>query len=157
MSMSEQEVLKKLDIRDFGHITPQKFTAFVPMLDNMDSEVAEKLIGQIPEFTKTMSEALEGCKQAIEKASDQNAESTKRFYDICDEIISALKDFASQEDIPFEQKQYYIEKMKEIAQMANEKDSENKGFLTKLASYAAAALGVAVVAAAYFLGGGNDA
>lgn len=48
-------------------------------------------------------------------------------FDIYNEVVTALKSCLAKDDMPFEEKKYYIEKMVEIAKMAESKDTENKG------------------------------
>lgn len=153
--MSEQEVLRQLDIPDFRHMTKDKVMAFASMLNSMEPEVAKKAIEQFPQFAKMSLEALEDYKHVIDQTLDQNSASTKQCYDIYNDIISTLRSCASQENIPFEQKKYYIEQMKEIAQIASEKDSENKSFIWKILGAAAAVCLVALAIGGTLLGGSS--
>ena len=43
-TLSEQKVLKKLDIPDFRHLTKDKIIAFASLLPQMDTEVAKKAL-----------------------------------------------------------------------------------------------------------------
>ena len=127
-SLTEQKVLKKLGIPDFRHVTKEKVMDFASLLDRMDPQVAMKAIQQFPDFAKTTLSALEEYKSVMDKTLDANDKSTQRCYDIYDEVISALKTCATKDDIPFEEKRYYIESMKEVAQIAGAKDNDNKKF-----------------------------
>ena len=61
---------------------------------------------------------------------------------------------AQKEDIPFEEKRYYIDKMIEIAKMADEKDRENKGFTWKvIGAFSVAAISIIGIGASAL--GGN--
>lgn len=154
--MSEQEVLQRLDIPDFRHMSKDKVMAFASMLNSMEPEVAKKAIEQFPQFAKMTLEALEDYKQVIDRSLDQNADSTKQCYTIYNEILVALRCCVSQENIPFEQKRYYIEQMKEIAQMAERKDSQNKAFIWKVLSTAATLVLAVAVIGGSVLGGKAD-
>lgn len=154
-ALTEQQVLQQLDIPDFRHMSKDKVMTFVSMLSNMEPEVAEKAIEQFPQFTKMALEALEDYKHVLDQALDQNSANTKRCYDIYNDILSTLRSCVSQENIPFEQKKYYFEKMKEIAQMASEKDSENKAFIWKIIEAAAGVVLIALVIGGTLLGGSS--
>lgn len=130
--IKEQELLNTLDIPDFRHMTKDKVMSFASMLQNMDPEVAKKAIEQFPEFASMALQALSDYKGVMEKTLDENSESSKQCFNVFNEVLSALKQCASKEDLPFEEKQYYIEKMMDIARMAESKDSENKGFNWKM-------------------------
>lgn len=54
--ITETEALKSLDISDFRHPTKDTMIKMVSMLDQMDPEVAEKILEQFPEFASTARE-----------------------------------------------------------------------------------------------------
>jgi len=130
--LSEREVLQQLNIPDFRHITKDKIMTFASMLQNMEPEVAKKALEQFPEFAKMALEVLKDYKSVMEKTLDGNSTSSKECYDIYNEVLDALKSCLEKDDLPFEEKKYYIDKMMEIAKMAENKDSENKGFNWKM-------------------------
>ena len=137
--MTEQQVLDKLDIPDFRHMTKDKVISFASMLSNMDPEVAKEALEQFPEFSKTVIELATDCKDAIEKGFAGNSESTKVCHEVCITIIDSLKSQLDKDDLPFEERKYYIEKMMEAAQMVQQKDSENKNFIWKVLGLAGVA------------------
>lgn len=154
--LTEREVLNKLDIPDFRHMSKDKVMTFVSMLNSMEPEVAKKAIEQFPEFSRMTLEALQDYKGVMEKSIDANSVSSKQCFDIYNEIVSALKKCLECPDLSFEEKKYYIEQMKEIAQMSGAKDSENKSFLWKALGIGALAVIVTVGAGITALGGNVD-
>ena len=126
--LSEKEVLKKLDIPDFRHLTKDKVVSFASMVSQMDPAVAEKAIEQFPQFANVTLEALQDYKSVLDKTLDKNSESANRCYDIYDKITDALTKCLDDDDITFEEKKYYIEQLKEIAHMAEARDIDNKKF-----------------------------
>jgi glycyl-tRNA synthetase alpha subunit len=126
--LTEREVLQQLNIPDFRHITKDKVMTFASMLQNMEPEVAKKVLEQFPEFAKMTLEVLKDYKEVMEKTLDNNSESSKQCFDIYNEVMNALKSCLAKDDISFEEKKFYIDKMMEIAKMAESKDLENKGF-----------------------------
>lgn len=153
--LSEKDVLKQLDIPDFRHLSKDKVMQFASMLDNMDPEVAKAAIKQFPDFANLTLEALKDYRGVIEKAIDADKDGTKQCLDIYNQIILALSHCVEKDDIPFEEKQYYIEKMMEIADMANEKNSEGKAFLWKVVAVASSVASVAIALGAAALTGGR--
>ncbi|OQA63837.1 MAG: hypothetical protein BWY38_03102 [Ignavibacteria bacterium ADurb.Bin266] len=154
--LTEREVLQQLNIPDFRHITKDKIMTFASMLQNMDPEVAKKALEQFPEFAKMVLEVLKDYRSVMEKTLDGNSASSKQCYDIYNEVIDALKICLAKDDLPFEEKKYYIEKMMEIAKMAESKDTENKGFNWKLISLGTAAVFTVVGIGASVLGGNTN-
>ena len=66
-SLTEAQVLKKLDIVDFRHLTKEKVMSMATMLDKMDPEVAKKALEQFPEFASTMRQILSEYKQSLDE------------------------------------------------------------------------------------------
>lgn len=154
--LTERKVLQQLDIPDFRHITKDKVMTFASMLQNMEPEVAKKALEQFPEFAKMTLEVLKDYKGVMEKTLDENSASSKQCYDIYNEVVGALKSCLAKDDLPFEEKKYYIEKMMEIAKMAESKDTENKGFNWKMISLGAFAVFTVVGISASILGGNTN-
>ncbi|MFD1850775.1 hypothetical protein [Oceanobacillus bengalensis] len=154
--LTEQEVLQQLNIPDFRYITKDKVMTFATMLQNMDPEVAKKALEQFPEFAKMTLEVLKDYKGIMEKTLDENSVSSKQCYDIYNEVMDALKSCLAKDDLPFEEKKYYIEKMMEIAKMAESKDTENKGFNWKMISLGTVAVFTVVGIGASILGGNTS-
>lgn len=154
--LSEAQVLRALDIPDFRHMTKDKVIQFASMIQTMDPAVAQKALEQFPNFAEMSLEALKDYKSVLEKAADKNAESSENCMNIYGQIIKSLQDCLSKENIPFEEKKFYIEQMKEIAKSVDQKDTENKKFNAGLVTAGFAALAFVVGGAAALLGGKLD-
>jgi hypothetical protein len=152
--LTEQQVLNQLNIPDFRHITKDEVMTFASMLQNMEPEVALKALDQFPEFAKLALQALSEYKSVLENALDDNTESSKQCFIMYNTVMDTLKSCAEKEDIPFDEKKYYIEKMIEITKMAESKDTENKKFNWKIVS-AGAFVVIAVVGIGASILGGN--
>lgn len=96
--MSEQKVLKKLDIVDFRHLTKDKVIKMASMLDKMDPEVAKKALEQFPEFASTTKEMLQDYKESLDKGLESNNDSVSKVYDTYNTIIVALQKELEKED-----------------------------------------------------------
>lgn len=138
--LTEKQVLSKLKIEDFRHLTKDKVIAMASMLDKMDPEVAKKALEQFPDFAKTMKEVLIEYKESLDTMLKENGDSVKSYYDSCDVILSTLQKELDREDLSFEDRKYIIDKMMEVNQMKGMKDSENKKFLATLAMCGVAAV-----------------
>lgn len=154
--LTEREVLQQLSIPDFRHISKDKVMNFASVLQNMDPEVAKKALEQFPEFAKMTLEVLKDYKGILEKTLDGNLASSKQCYDIYNEVMNALQSCLAKDDLPFEEKKYYIEKMMEIAKMAESKDTENKEFNWKMVSLGTVAVFTVVGLGASILGGNTN-
>jgi len=137
--MTEHEVLKKLGIKDFRHVTKDKVITFASMFTKMDPITRQKALDQFPYYAGAIIELATDYKDIIEKGLAGNAESTKACHEVCTIIINSLKSQLEKDDLPFEERKYYIEKMMEAAQMMRQKDSENKNFTWNILVLAGAA------------------
>ena len=90
-SMTEQNVLKKLGINDFGQLKRENCMQFASILDKMEPEVAQKALEQFPEFAKTSKEILCGYREIIERGILSNDASMKAVYDAYNSIMDALQ------------------------------------------------------------------
>lgn len=121
--LDEKDVLKKLDIPDFRHMSKDKIMEFCSMYDRIDPEVAKAAIAQFPEFAKMLLDAAEDYKEILQDSLDKADESTKAVFESYDFILETLRACASDESLSEEDKRYYIDKMVEIAQMKDQKGS----------------------------------
>lgn len=154
--LTEQKVLKTLDIADFRHLTKDKVIAMASMLDKMDPEVAKKALEQFPEFASTAKEMLIGYKETLDKGLEANKESVQTYYASCNSIIEALQKLLENENMSCEERKYIIDKMLEVSKLMGEKDSENKRFVATLSVIGATAVGVISFALATALGGNTQ-
>lgn len=151
-TLTEKQVLKKIGIPDFRHLSKEKVMKFATMLPHMDPEVAKKALEQFPEFSKTTKEMLVEYKEYLDKGLASNDKSIMTCYDAGNAIISSLQKELGKEELSFEERKYIIDKMMEVSKMMNEKDSENKKFLAFMAMLAGTVVTVGVGALASALG-----
>ena len=152
-TLSEAQVLKKLDIVDFRHLTKEKVMSMATMLDKMDPEVAKKALEQFPEFAKTMRQILSEYKQSLDEGMKQNAEGVKTYYDTCDAIIASCQKELEKENLSFEERSFILEQMVLVAKMKGDQNSEDKRFIVIMSVLGLAAIGVTAGALITALGG----
>lgn len=154
--LTEQQVLHQLDIPDFRHVTKDKVMTFASMLQNMEPEVAKKALEQFPEFAKMTLDVMREYKGVLERSLEDNSASSKQCFDAYNTVLNALKSCLDKENLPFDEKKYYLDRMTEIAKMAESKDTENKKFNWKIISTGAVAVIAVVVIGASLLGGNTN-
>ena len=152
--LSEKKVLKKLGIDDFTQMTKNQIVDLAGMMDRMSPEVAQKAMEQFPEFSNASREMLLDYKDSLDKTIASNDKSMESFYKNCTTIIDSLQKELDNDKLTFKEKKYIIEQMKDIADMMDRKDSENKVLLTSLASFATIAVSAAVLGVTALIGTG---
>jgi len=151
--LTEQQVLKQLEISDFRHMTKDKVMSFASMLQSMDPEVAKRALAQFPEFSKMALAAMKEYKSVVEKTLDADSESARQFNDMCDKVIDALAKCMEKDDLTVDEILLINERMTKVLEMAAGKDSESKRFkLTTLITLAGVVV-IVVGTAASALGG----
>lgn len=128
-TLTEQKVLKKLDIPDFRHLSKDKVLTFASLLPNMDPEVAKKALEQFPNFASTSLDVMREYKELIKDTLKDNSESIKTCFDMYDRVMESLEKMMDNDALSFEEQVYILEQMKEIAHAVDKKESENKKFL----------------------------
>lgn len=132
-TLSEEQVLKKLDIPDFRHLSKDKVITFATMLPKMDREVAMKALEQFPDFASTSLNMLKELRGSLDKIIDNSNESTKSSIEAYYIVLDSLKSMLNDDNLSFDEKTYILENMKEVSRLIDKKDIENKQFSLKIA------------------------
>ncbi|MCR5166116.1 MAG: hypothetical protein K6C13_02710 [Oscillospiraceae bacterium] len=154
-NLSEEQVLKKLNIPDFRHLSKDKVMTFFSMLPNMDPEVAKKAIEQFPVYASAVKEIVSDYMCFINKVLSDNEESVQNYYECCRLILSSLSKMLEQEDLSFDDKKYIIDRMLEVESHIAKKDTENKRHRAIIVSFVSAVI-VSVIGGLAVVLGGNS-
>ncbi len=152
-TLKEREVLRRLGINDFRHMTKDKVIEFATMLNQMDPEVAKKALEQFPNLTEYALTIFETYRKTQENVLNSNQASNQAVMNMLDSVLKTLQKQLEDGNLSVEEKQVFIDKMVEVLKMAQEQDQQNKKFLKDIAnkalagtiflvSIAAAAIGV---------------
>ncbi len=123
--LSEKEVLRRLGIKDFRHLTKANVLELASMLDKMNPKVARKALDQFPKFVDTAKEMLADYKAILDKRVKENDRSVQAVYNSCNKIIALLQEELYNEKLTFSDKRYIIQKIKDVADMMGRKDTKN--------------------------------
>ena len=134
--MTETEVLHRLDIPDFRHLTKDKVIELFSLYPQMDPEVAKHAIEQFPQFAKTMSDIAKEYSELSKKVLEEDQKDSKKFYDICESIINALNAEMNNMELPFDQKKEYFEQMQRVVGMLNTRRNQDQNFKLKMTAMA---------------------
>lgn len=121
---TEVQVLKKLDIPDFRHLSKDKVIAFASMIPKMDPEVAKKALEQFPNFASTTLDVMKEYRGVIENVLQDDKESTQVCYDMYDRVMTSLEKILHEENLTFDEKIYILDQMKLVADAVSQKDYE---------------------------------
>lgn len=151
---TEQQVLKKLDIPDFRHLTKEKSRCFCRQwFQKMNPEVAKKALEQFPNFASTSLDILKEYRSVIQEAMEDDRESIRSCYDMYNRVMDSLEKMLDNDDLTFEQKTYILDQMQEVAAAVADKDSEKSRNRLKLIGVIGGVAAAIVAALASSLGG----
>ena len=151
-TLSEKKVLKKLGIKDFRHMTKDKLVQFASMLPKMDPEVAKAALSQFPSFSGLAKDLTEQLSIMVGREFDLSSDSQKAFFDACNRILTSLEKELEDDDIDSDERNRIEDKMIQVAQMLDKKDTDNKKRAEHVTEIVAGICGVIVLAAAAILG-----
>ena len=151
-TLTEQKVLKQLDITDFSHMTKDKVVEFASLLPRMAPEVAEKALAQFPEYARMATEMVKTYKGIIDEMLAANKADVQNFYDFCNSILTSLQKQLDVEGLSEEARDAINEKMITVARMISDKISENKQFWKDVLGIAGKVLGGIALLAGSVLG-----
>ena len=125
--MTETEVLHKLDIPDFRHLTKDKVIELFSLYPQMDPEVAKHAIEQFPQFSKTMIDISREYADIIKKTLEDDQRDAEKFFEICANIIDSLDAELEDSELEFDQKKVCFEHIQWVVeQMNNRREADQK-------------------------------
>ena len=147
--LSENDIKRKLKVRDLGQLSKDKTAQLVTLLPEMEPEVAIKMIEQFPEFSKLATSMVGYLKETVSQVLAENRDSTKHAFRAYQLLLNDLSEQLKKPLISTKEKHFITEKMLEVADRIAALDAENKNFLQKLAvGFGTVALAVVAIAGA---------
>lgn len=155
LTANEENILNFHMKENFRDVTNENVKEVVSIFEKLDPEVAMTLIDKMPEAIKGMAEICGFYADLQKKVTDSCESMTKSCYETEDKIVDTLAKEVGK-DIPFEQKQYYIDKMENAVERKERKDTEHRLTMEKVIQYGGFALVAALsIVASIFLGGSS--
>lgn len=153
LTTSEKRALEFMQKDNFRGISKNNVMQLMSILDKVDPDVAKSLIAQMPEVVKGVVENEKAYAGVLTKGIESCDMSTSSCFQTEDDIVKALQKEIDKEDTPFEQKQYYFEKMAEAAERKEHNDTEHKNNILTILKYSGEALMIGlIITAGIFIG-----
>lgn len=126
--MTETQVLSRLGIQDFRHMTKDKVLAFASMLHELDPETAKEAINQFPNFSTMIAELVVDYREMVSCLSDNNKSVSEECLTILNGIANTLSIHSGNADSTYEDRRFCIEQLVVVAGMAAEIDRSTKEY-----------------------------
>lgn len=124
--MTEKQLLKKLDIPDWRHLSKDKVAMFASNINILDPEVARAVLAQIPKFSETSLELVQGMQDSFKTSIS----TVKEIDTIALQDIQTLAE-RLEEQLPTasdELKPQYIDAIIKLASMEKDISESHKKF-----------------------------
>lgn len=150
--MNEEEVLKKLGIPDFRHLSKNTAIEFIGSIPQMDPEVAKKALEQFPELANMALGLAKEYKEGLEKAFEENGKSSDASLAVINAIIEVLTEELKKEECTAEERLHIIDKLTDLAKLTTEVHKDNQNFILKGLAIFAGVVGTVAIGAIAVLG-----
>lgn len=141
--MSEEEVLKRLDIPDFRHLSKVKAIEFISAIPQMDKDVAIKALEQFPELANTALGIAKETKESLLAAFDANDKSSQVTLACINTVIEVLSQELEKEELSSEEKLHIVDCLTKLAEESRKLHKDNQNFILKgLVAFASVAAAV---------------
>ena len=155
LTPDEAHVLDLLKKDNFRGISKDNVMNVVSIFNKVDPEVAKALIAQMPEAIRGMVEIEKLYADLLGKGVDSCSASTASCCSSEDKIIDTCAKEVEKE-IPFVEKQYFVNKMEDAVIRKEAKDTEHKETIITVIKYGGMALGAGLLfVAGMFFGNTN--
>lgn len=153
LTPKEAHTLELLKEDNFRGVTKDDAPEVASLFEKLEPEVAKALIEQLPEAIKGTVEIERLYSGLLTKGVDSCTSTTDSCFITEDKLVDVLAEEVKK-DIPFEQKQYYVDQMVGAASRKEKKDTEHRETLDKMYKYGGMVLAFgAGVVLAILLGG----
>lgn len=129
--MSEEEVLKRLDIPDFRHLSKAKAIEFISAIPQMDKDVAIKALEQFPELANTALGIAKETKESLLAAFDANDKSSQVTLACINTVIEVLSQELEKEELSSEEKLHIVDCLTKLAEESRKLHKDNQNFILK--------------------------
>jgi len=131
MSISDKEALEILAIPSWRNLSRDKFMNFLALLPDLDKETQLRAIEQMPSISNFILETNAKIIEASKNVTEKNKEATDILINSLNEMQMCFQEQLKREDLSYEDRMLFCEKLIDLAKIYVELDKTNKGFLEK--------------------------
>ena len=150
---TEYDSLMKKTESEFGKLVNKLDIELNPGLDKLNPEVAVKVLEQMPEVNSTIRKSMSKAQAVNEKSLAANDSSVQSCYKVIDKNAEVYRQLLLNGNLLPDEKKFFAEELRSYAQMAYNKDNENKGFISQESLKTIALIGGGIILAAIGVGG----
>ena len=150
--ITQEQVLKALNIESFRNLSKDKIMEFVSLIPNMDKDVAISIINQFLAYAELASNMVAQLNTMCDAALKENSISQKEVIESYKLILDSLSEVLKKDNISPEERAAITDKMILVADKISAKDTENKEFINNILKYGTSIIGGVLILGATILG-----
>lgn len=150
--MTEQQLLKELDIPDWRHMSKDKLIMFANNMSELNPEVAKAAIAQFPKFSEMGTEMVRLMNGSLDKIVENEKNVDRQSYELNKQILNSLDKRLNKRFLfPGERKQI-IESMVQVSNNLAAMDKSHKAMIADAFKVVGNVAGGALMLAGALLG-----
>lgn len=150
--ISEKQLLKKLNIPDWRHMSKDKLTTFISSLPYLDPEVAKAAINQFPNFSEFVKDMIKVMQENADKSINSDEKTSLASIDFLQQTRDALFLQLDSEELSENERLRILDGILELNKMTLELNKQRQNFLLKNSAIIATAIGTLALTAVSILG-----
>lgn len=154
--LSEKQVLRKLKIDDFRHLSKDTVMRFASSIQRMDPEVAKKAIEQFPNFAKAVKDGVVEYKDLAEKVIKSGDKDHDALISMIEAEHQQLIKMLDEKELNFNEKLQIMERLSKLQEKVEHANREMRIYRLKVAGGILAVILIAILSLATVLGGNSE-
>lgn len=150
--ISEKQLLKKLNIPDWRHMSKDKLTTFISSLPYLDPEVAKAAINQFPNFSEFVKDMIKVMQENADKSINSDEKTSLASIDFLQQTRDALFLQLDSEELSENERLRILDGILELNKMTLELNKQRQNFLLKNSAIIATTIGTLALTAVSILG-----
>lgn len=153
--LSEKEVLKKLNIKNFRQLSKDHVIEMASLLDEMSPEVAKKALNQFPNFAQMTQKSVNEFQQHLNRIVESNDKHLMFVMESIQGDINILQELLKDPDLTFEQKMIIMSWVDKCQDRLVGLEARNKNWLAGVVTVVGSVALCGAAAGAFILTGGR--
>lgn len=150
--ISEKQLLKKLNIPDWRHMSKDKLTTFISSLPYLDPEVAKAAINQFPNFSEFVKDMIKVMQENADKSINSDEKTSLASIDFLQQTRDTLFLQLDSEELSENERLRILDGILELNKMTLELNKQRQNFLLKNSAIIATTIGTLALTAVSILG-----
>lgn len=155
-TLSEDKVLKQLQIDDFRHLSKDTVMKFASSIEKMDPEVAKKALEQFPNFANAVKDGVTEYKEVAEEVIKSGDKDHDKLLEMIETEYRALVDILADGNLTLDDKFRIMDRLDKLQDRVESANKDMRLYRLKIAGGVLGTIVVGALALASILGGNSE-